>query len=574
MNHDIVTTVPARWASTLRWRHLPDFSVTVLLVLASVLTILVGLPLLRLLDLTLLDSRGLTLEPLIGAFGRLRHLEALGRSVFIGTSVAVITTLVAVPMAWLVSRSNMPGRNFVTLVVVATFVMPPYLGAVAWMLLGGPNAGWINRAWEFVGGEARLLNIYSIEGMIFLISLYSLPINFIFARSALDVVSSELEDAAAILGASRFVTTLKITLPMIWPAILGGAIIVFLESITLFGTPALLGIPAGITVATTQLWQFFEFPPRLDIAAAYSMALIAITVTLLWMQRWFLRRKAFTAMTGKGGERRPVDLGRWRWPAFALCMLVGTMSVFLPLIVLLQAAFAKAWSRGFSFSNLTLKNFDYLLFKNSSAIGSIWNTFWFSAVAASAAVAIALIVAYAQARRLMPGTSLLQFLCMVPIAIPGIVLAVAFYATFAPPPFALYGTAAMLILAFMIRSLPVAFINASATVKSLNPEMEDAVRILGGSRATVMRKVVVPLTKGGLIGSWLLVFIAATRELSTAIFLTGPKTKVMSIVMLDLSEEGNFEVLSALGVLLLATAWVIVWIGQRVAGRDFMLRRP
>jgi iron(III) transport system permease protein len=574
MTQDTATTIPARWTGLPRWRRLPDISVAILLVLAALLIILVGLPLLRLLGLTILGPEGLTLEPLIGAFGRLRHLEALWRSVFIGGSVAIITTMVGVPIAWLVSRSNMPGRNFVTLIVVATFVMPPYLGAVAWMLLGGPNAGWINRAWEFLGGEARLLNIYSMEGMIFLISLYSLPINFIFARSALDVVSSELEDAASILGASRFTTTMKITLPMIWPAILGGAIIVFLESITLFGTPALLGIPAGITVATTQLWQFFEFPPRLDVAAAYSMALIAITVLLLWMQRWFLRRKAFTAMTGKGGERRPVDLGHWRWPVFALCMLVGAMSVFLPLIVLLQAAFAKAWSRGFSLGNLTLNNFDYLLFRNSSAVNSIWNTVWFSAAAASAAVLIALIIAYAQARRLLPGTSFLQFLCMVPIAIPGIVLAVAFYATFAPPPFALYGTAAMLILAFMIRSLPVAFINAAATVKSLNPEMEDAVRILGGSRSVVMRKVVVPLTKGGLIGSWLLVFIASTRELSTAIFLTGPKTKVMSIVMLDLSEEGNFEVLSALGVLLLAAAWIVVWIGQRVAGRDFMLRRP
>ncbi len=574
MTQDTATTIPARWAGLPRWRRLPDLSVAILLILAALLIILVGLPLLRLLGLTFLGPDGLTLEPLIGAFGRLRHLEALWRSVFIGGSVAAITTLVGVPMAWLVSRSNMPGRNFVTLIVVATFVMPPYLGAVAWMLLGGPNAGWLNRAWEFLGGEARLLNIYSMEGMIFLISLYSLPINFIFARSALNVVSSELEDAASILGASRFVTTMKITLPMIWPAILGGAIIVFLESITLFGTPALLGIPAGITVATTQLWQFFEFPPRLDVAAAYSMALIAITVLLLWMQRWFLRRKAFTAMTGKGGERRSVDLGRWKWPAFALCILVGAMSVFLPLIVLLQAAFAKAWSRGFSLGNLTLNNFDYLLFKNSSAVNSIWNTVWFSAAAASAAVLIALVIAYAQARRLLPGTSFLQFLCMVPIAIPGIVLAVAFYATFAPPPFALYGTAAMLVLAFMIRSLPVAFINAAATIKSLNPEMEDAVRILGGSRAVVMRKVVVPLTKGGLIGSWLLVFIATTRELSTAIFLTGPKTKVMSIVMLDLSEEGNFEVLSALGVLLLAAAWIIVWIGQRVAGRDFMLRRP
>ncbi len=555
-------------------RRLLDPSTIVLAALAAALIVLVGLPLFKLVGLSVYGPDGFSFAPMVHAFGEMRHLDALGRSLFIGLTVAAISTCVGVPMAWLVSRTNMPGGNFVTLIVVAIFVMPPYLGAVAWMLLAGPNAGWINRAWVFLGGGERLLNIYSMEGMIFLIALYSIPINFIFAKSAFDVVPTELEDAASILGASRFVTTLKVTLPMIWPAILGGAIIVMLESITLFGTPALLGIPAGITVATTQLWQFFEFPPRLDAAAAYSMSLIAVTIAMLWLQRRLLGRRGFTALTGKGGERRPVDLGRWRWISLGLCFAVGTLAVFMPLVVLLQAAFAKAWSRGFSLSNLTFKNFDYLLFKNSSALGSIWNTVWFSGVAATAAVAAALIVAYVQARRLAPGTTLLQFLCMVPVAIPGIVLAVAFYATFAPPPFSLYGTAAMLILAFTIRSLPIAFINAAATVKSLNPEMEDAVRILGGSRAVVMRKVVMPLAKGGLIGSWLLVFIATTRELSTAIFLTGPKTKVMSIVMLDLSEEGNFEVLAALGVLLLAAAAIVVLIGQRVAGRDFMLRRP
>jgi len=152
------------------------------------------------------------------------------------------------------------------------------------------------------------------------------------------------------------------------------------------------------------------------------------------------------------------------------------------------------------------------------------------------------------------------------------VLAVAFYATFAPPPFSLYGTGAILVLAFLIRNLPIAVVQAGAGLRSLNPEMEDAARVLGADRLTTLGRIVLPLLKSGLIGSWLLVFIGATRELSTAIFLTGPKTKVMSVLMLDLSEEGNFETLAALGCLMLAVACVVVVIGQRVAGRDFMLR--
>jgi iron(III) transport system permease protein len=156
--------------------------------------------------------------------------------------------------------------------------------------------------------------------------------------------------------------------------------------------------------------------------------------------------------------------------------------------------------------------------------------------------------------------------------IPGIVLAIGFYAAYAPPPLALYGTAAILVLAFTTRFLPIAYANASAAMRSFNPEMEEAVRILGGTRLTAMRRVIAPLLKRSLIGAWLLVFIPATRELSAAIFLYGPNTRTMSVMLFDLSEEGNFEHLAALGLLLLVATVAIVALGYRVIGRDFMVR--
>jgi iron(III) transport system permease protein len=544
-----------------------------LLLLAAAVALLILLPLLRLAATSVLPEAGFSVAPYVEAFGKARHLAALGRSVLLGVGAVLLSGLVGITLAWLVSRTDMPGRGFVTLIVVATFVMPPYLGAVAWMLLGGPNAGWINKAWVWLGGEGSLVNIYSFGGLVFLVGLYLFPFHFVFARSALDMVPSELEDAATVLGAGRRTTTLQITLPMVMPALIGGSIVVFLEAITLFGTPALIGIPAGFTVATTQLAQFFEFPLRVETAAAYSMALLAITALLLAWQRHYLARRGYTSLSGKGGERRTIALGRWRWVGFGFCAAVALLAVVAPLAVLLQAAFAKSWSVGPSPANFTLDNFRYILFAHQSAASAVWNTLLYSVLTALLAVAVALVVAYANLRRLVPGAALLQTVCTLPFAVPGIVLAVAFYATFAPPPFALYGTGAILVLAFLIRNLPIAVVQASASLRSLNPEMEDAARILGASRLGTLTRIVMPLLRTGLIGSWLLVFIGATRELSTAIFLTGPKTKVMSVLMLDLSEEGNFEILAALGCLMLAVACVVVAVGQRIAGRDFMLRR-
>jgi iron(III) transport system permease protein len=188
-------------------------------------------------------------------------------------------------------------------------------------------------------------------------------------------------------------------------------------------------------------------------------------------------------------------------------------------------------------------------------------------------VIITLCIAYIVTRRLVPFGGILGFLCMAPFVIPGIVLAIGFYAAYAPPPLALYGTATILILAFTTRFLPIGYVNASAAMRSLNPEMEEAVRVLGGSRFTALRRVVAPLLKRNLIGAWLLIFIPATRELSAAIFLYGPGTKVASVMIFDMSEEGNLEYLAALALMLQLVTLPLLYLGQRVIGRDFMLRR-
>jgi iron(III) transport system permease protein len=186
---------------------------------------------------------------------------------------------------------------------------------------------------------------------------------------------------------------------------------------------------------------------------------------------------------------------------------------------------------------------------------------------------LALAIAYVVSRKLVPWSNVLALLCMAPFVIPGVVLAIGFYASYAPPPLALYGTATILVLGFTTRFLPIAFTASAAGLRAINVEMEDAVRNLGGGRFVAIRTVLAPLLKKNLAGAWLLVFIPATRELSSAIFLVGPQTRVISVMLFDLSEEGNFEVLSALGAILLVLTIAIAALAYRVIGRDFMLRR-
>jgi iron(III) transport system permease protein len=313
---------------------------------------------------------------------------------------------------------------------------------------------------------------------------------------------------------------------------------------------------------------------RVEVAAAYAMPLLLITVFMFWLQGKIIGRKGYASVTGKGGERRMLRLGPWRWVMLGYSMFVCLLAVILPMSVLLQAAFAKAWGRGFSLDNLTLRNFHYLFFEQTQAQQAIINTFVYSAATAFLAIALSLAIAYVVSRKLVPWSNVLTFLCMAPFVIPGIVLAIGFYAAYAPPPLALYGTGTILVLAFVTRFLPIAYTSSAAGMRSVNPEMEEAVRILGGGRLLAIRKVLAPLLKKNLAGAWILVFIPATRELSSAIFLVGPNTRVIAVMLFDLSEEGNFEVLSALGTILLVVSIVIAGVGYKIIGRDFMLRRP
>lgn len=567
-------SAPGRARGLPRWRIDPTIPVAV--VLLAVLVFLVGNPLYQLVRFSLSDPRtgALTLANYAAAFGRPRYVQALVNSVELGVAASAIAAAIAVPMAWGVSRTDLPGAKLFHGLVLGSFLIPPFIGAIGWILLGGPNAGWLNRAWVSLSGAAvGPINIFSFGGLAFVTALYSFPLIYVFTKSALDLIPTDMEEAAAILGAHPGRLTLGITLPLALPSILGAVLLVFLEALGLYGTPALLAIPAGFNVVTTQLAAFFDNPIRLEVAAAFSMPMVAITVVLLWAQRRLLRRGSYVTVGGKGGHREAVRLGAWRWLLFAYAVLVSVVTVVLPLVVLVQTALSRAWALPMSASNFTFANLGQILFREATVRDALWNTIAYALLTATACTVLGFAVAYITQRRLLPWPALWSSLTLSPFAVPGIVLAICFYAAYAVPPLALYGLGSLIVIAFTTRFLPISFTSASTAIGGLHPELEEAVRIAGGGRVHALVRVVLPILKKPVFGSWLLVFIIATRELSTAIFLSGPQTRVISVLTLELSEQGQYESLAAISLLLLAVTGAVALAGTLLLGRDFMARR-
>jgi iron(III) transport system permease protein len=540
---------------------------------AVILAILVVVPLgwLFAISLQRTETGAFTPANYVAAFTTSIYLRPIVNSLVLATCVATIATVFGTPLAWLIARTTLPGRKALRALITAAFVTPSFIGAEAWILLAAPNSGWINKAFvALLHTPHGPLDIFTLAGAVFVMGLYNVPYTFTFVASGLELLPVELEDASSTLGASAWRTMTKITLPLVAPAIIAGFIMSFLEALAEFGAPAFLLIPARTQVVTTQLYLFFQFPVRTELAAAYAMPLLAVTIGLLLLQRRILGRRKYTMVGGKGARRRLVELGSWRWPIFAAALIVPTCSVLLPYLALLATSLSHVWSQGPVPGNLTGYWYRWALFENGATRQAIGHSLMYGAAAASIAVIVAFLIAYTANRKLFPGAGALGFVCMAPFVVPGIVLAIGIYAAYSHPPLLLYGTAAILIIAFTTRFLPIAYSNLNTMVAAVNTDLENAARTLGATRLRALRTITAPLLRRGLLASWLLVFIPAIRELSSAIFLFTPRTATMTTQIFDFSDAGNYEAVATLAILILAITLTIVSVAYRFLGKDFM----
>jgi iron(III) transport system permease protein len=541
---------------------------------ALLLVFLMVLPLGAIFRASLWDETGLTFSRYLEVFTNQQYLKAIWNTLIISTWVGVLAVIIGALLAWLLTRTDLPWKKPIRALVMASFVTPPFLGAFAWTLLAGPNAGALNKFYRAVtGSEEALFNIFTMPGLIFVMALYSFPYVFSMIANVCELISSDLEDAAEILGANKWRTAWTVTLPLALPALIGGFILAFLHSLSLFGAPAILGLPAGLHTITTQIWTLFQYPPRLDMAAAFSVPLLLATMVLIIAQKKILGRKGYSTVGGKGGQKRLIRLGWGRVPVLIFVFGILSLSVFLPYWILLKAALSKAWALPLTWDNFTLHNLSFTFFEYGDTQRAIYNTFKLGLITATVGTLLATLIAYITNRNLFRGARYLSFFALAPLVIPGIVLAVGLFIAYTRPPLVLYGTIWILFVAFLTKEMPIGFSQAESTFKSIHPELEDASRIIGANRLTTLKDVTAPLARSGLIAAWSFIFIGVIRELSAAILLFAPQSKVVSVVIFDLKEEGQIGVIAVLGILLLVASFAVIITVQRLAGRDVVATR-
>ena len=547
----------------MRGRKGVDITAPFSIAMVALLATLVLLPMFWLVVTSLRDgAKAFTLEHYRHLFVDPAFVRPLVTTLWTSAAVGAICVAAAAPMAWLVARTDLPAKRLMRMLILASFVTPPFLGAFAWVLLGGPNAGLVNQWYYALFGlkpfEAPpFINIFSAWGMVFVMALYTFPYVFTFVANSLDVIPSELEEASAILGASPLRTAANITLPLVLPALLAGFLVAFLQSMTLFGTPAILALPAGVDTMTTKIWSLFQFPPQLGLAAAASLPLLLITVVLLRAQAAIMGRKGYSVIGGKGGGTRLHRLGAWKVPALALFAFVLGCSIVLPYGVLMRTAFVRNWSGPIA-GNFSLEHWRFVFLEFSQTKLALTNTFILGASAATVGTILVTVIGYLSLRKLVWGHRHIAFLATAPVAIPGIVLAVGLFLAYTSPPLVLYGTLWIIFLAYLTKELPVGYQQVASSLKAVHPELEDAGRIFGATRLRTLADITAPLIRNGVIATWIFIFIGSIRELSATILLFTAKTKTISVTMFDLRESNDWGPIAVLSITMLVITFLMI----------------
>jgi len=509
----------------------------------------------------------------VQAYASADNFRAVRNSLIIGAGSAVFATLLGTLLAWIVARTDTPGRRILEVAALVPFICPPFIGALAWTLLGSPNTGLLNQWARRLLGVERLVDMYSLGGMVVVIGLYTAPFVLLIVGGALRSMDASMEEASLMAGAGQAATTGLVTLPMVAPAILAGAFLAFVLALEQFGVPAVLGLPARIPVLTTKIWTTIsEYPPQYGQGAALCVILLVLTMVGVTFQRRLLARRRFTTVTGKGARPRVVPLGRWRWMALGLGLVYLLAAMVLPMGALVLASFRWVWTQQLAWSQLTLHNYRYILTEYPLSRQAMANSLLLGVGGATLAIILAAVISFLTLRARLPGHSALGQLAMLPLAFPGTVLAYGMLRAWIQPPLVLYGTMWILLAAYVGRYLPYGVQSTSATLAQIHPELEESSLMSGASWPATFRCITLPLLRSGLLAGWILLFVSFLRELSASVLLYTPKQVVLSVALFDLWASGDIGYLAALSVLMIVVAvaalGLLRWMGAGGPGLE------
>jgi len=486
-------------------------------------------------------------------------------TLFFGLGTCILTFVLGTSVAWIYERTNTPFKKIFAVMALIPFIVPGVLSTVSWILLLSPKIGVVNVVlMKLLHLEKAPFNIYSLYGMIWAEGIHIYPLTFLIMAAAFRSMDMALEESATMSGSGTLSTLYHITLPLMRPALFSAMLLMFIRAIEGFAVPALVGLPAGIEVFTSKIWlALHEYPTNFGLAGSLAVILLVISgLGVFFYRRITAKEQRFATITGKAFRPRVIDLGRFRYVVSLLCILFFFVTVGLPFFILIWSSLTPFYEVPSiaALSKLSFKNYIYL-FNFPLVLRALRNTIFLMITTATVTMFLTSVIAWIVVKSKIKGRGFLDGITFIPIAIPSIVMGVSLIYVYLTLPIPIYGTIWILLLAYTTKMMPYGIRTTTATIIQISSELEEASALSGGSWGTTFRKIILPLLIPGFMAGWIYITMVSMRELSASILLYGYGSEVLSIVIFDLWEGGDYPVLCALGLMMVAapmrpTRWV------------------
>ena len=481
--------------------------------------------------------------------GILRYSQILTNTVVVALVATAMALLFGFVMGWILSRTNVPGRQALEQLMALPYYVTPLMGALAWSLLGSPEGGFVNQVWRAVGGQGYLIDINTPYGIAWVMALFEGSVAFVMIGAVMKSMDPSLEEASQVLGAGRVRTMLRVTLPLVAPGVLGAAIFVFAEMLGSFSAALVLGLPNRFYVITTAMYQLIsQYPPKFAIAAAMGVSLFAVMFLMVFLYRRLVTTGSYVTITGKAFRPRVMSVGRLRWFLLAVCFAYLAISVVLPVLTLAYASLQKLATAFPKAANFTLANYEAALSMNAVR-SALSNSLLLGLATASIGVVLMGLLSWIIYRSRIPGSGVIEYIVMFPQAVPRLVFAFGMMWAWLVFPIPIYGTLWLLLIAYLTVFLPLGIRTISGVMLQIDKSLEECAQMCGASWGYRIRTVTMPLLRPGLIAAWLLLFIASVRELGASILLMGPKAKVITPAIVESWFATSSELTAAMALL-------------------------
>ena len=545
---------------------------------AAIIAFLVVYPVGMMIGGTFVSKTGaFTFENWLNVKGLALLWEVLKNTLIVTIAATVIAIVVGLFLAFLVSRTDIPMSSSFEFISIVPFITPPIIAGLAWVLLAEKQSGVLNIMLGAIGITWRF-DVMSLTGVTLVSALYLIPFVFLITSGVMRSINPDLEEASVVTGASKVGTFIRITLPLLTPGLTSAALLAFMYSNILFGIHAILGMPKSIWFLTTAIYQSLSVvPAEENRAAILACILMVFGMLATYMQvRILAGEQSYETLTGKGFRAKLIPLGPWRWVAWGGCSLYVFVVIILPyLVIFLRSMKPFMFVPGMSWNDvLTGWQFDkYLLVltgEDPLLVASIWHSFILAFGGGVIALSLTSIAAYIITKTNLRGRQLLNFLCMVPFTLPGIVLGVAILWGYTQPALLLYGTMWILLIAYVTKDLPLALKSVHSSFMQIHSELEESSRVCGASWWKQFTGITMPLVKPGLVIGFVLTFASILREVGASILLYTQGNEVVAYVLFNLWENGENQTLTAFIMLTTLLTLIVVILILRIGRLKFV----